>query len=653
MLLENVKLEDSASAAQDTSAGPAGGLGSAKSRGRGDFEKCIAQLDAADAAVPQNPVRVLETEADQVEGQGESFVQLYKEALAERDFKIGDVVSGTVSQVHDKHAVVDIAYKSEGVVLLSEFRNQKVVPGDKVQVLIERLENENGMVVLSKERADMLRAWDSISKVAENQEVIEGTVIAKVKGGLSVDIGVKAFLPGSQIDVRPVWDMDQFVGKPIKCKVIKFNKKRGNIVLSRRVILEAERSSLKSITLETVKEGAVVPGVVKNVTDYGAFIDLGGIDGLLHITDMSWGRLQHPSEILKPGDDIKVKVLNLDLAKERVSLGLKQIEGDPWAKVAETYSVGQKVHGRVVGVVDYGIFVEVERGVEGLVHMGEVSWSKLSQHPSQLFRIGQEIDVIILDIDVKARRISLSHKQLTKNPWLDLEEKFPKGSIVEGEVRRVTDFGVFVNIDQDVNGLVHVSDISWSHKSVNPPALYKKGDKISVVILGVDAKNERFSLGVKQLEPDSWASIEEKYPVGSRHDVTVVRLVDYGAFVSLEKDVEGLIHISEIAPKRVEKAEDELSVGQVVRAEVISLDKEAHKLGLSAKQVLLHEGREESAELMRKQEQEEVSASLGDVLGGALGAGGSVGETNKEAAHAKAESNTSDAADQTEGQDDA
>lgn len=597
-----------------------------KSRAEAEREKILAQLDAADQEVPQNPG--LFTTSGKA---GENFSELFEQSLSDRDFKIGDIVKGRVVEVQEDYVLVDINYKSEGLIPISEFRvvdgARDIQVGSDVEVYIDRIENENGMVVLSKDKADMLRAWNDISRAAENEEVIEGTIIAKVKGGLSVDIGVKAFLPGSQIDLRPVRNIDAYIGKRYKFKVIKFNKKRGNIVLSRRALLEEERESLRSQTLDQMKEGSIVRGVVKNITDYGAFIDLGGMDGLLHITDMSWGRVKHPSEILNVGDEIEVKVLKFDNEKERVSLGLKQLKADPWEAVAAEFTPGRKVKGKVVSLTDYGAFVELAEGVEGLIHVSEMSWTKRVKHPSQILKIGDEVDVQVLEIDGANRRISLGMKQLEANPWVELKESYSPGTIIEGEVKSITDFGVFIGVDEGIDGMVHISDFSWTKRINHPSEMFKKGDHVRAVVLGVDIENERFSLGLKQLEQDPWANIEDKYKIGSQYDVKVVKMADFGVFVELESDVEGLIHISELSTKRVEKVDEVVNVGDSIRAEIITIDRDSRKIGLSAKLVKLREQKADVEDYVKKATATSKT-SLGDLFGDTLKA--SLSDTDKQ-----------------------
>jgi small subunit ribosomal protein S1 len=588
-----------------------------KSKAKAQLDEVLAALDANDEKVPANPSLF----SFEKKGGDNSFEKLFSESLDENDFKIGDVVSGRVVEVQTDYVLVDINYKSEGLIPISEFRIvegvRDVKVGQTVQVYIDKIENENGMVVLSKDKADMLRAWDDISRAAENEEVIEGTVVAKVKGGLSVDIGVKAFLPGSQIDLRPVRNMDQFIGKTYKFKVIKFNKRRGNIVLSRRAILEQERESLRSQTLDAMKEGSHVRGIVKNITDYGAFIDLGGMDGLLHITDMSWGRIKHPSEVLNVGDEVDVIVLKYDNTKERVSLGMKQLKADPWLAVAAEFVPGKRTKGKIVSLTDYGAFVALAEGVEGLIHVSEMSWTKRVKHPNQLVQVDAEVEVQVLEVDQENRRISLGMKQLQTNPWVELKESYPPGTIIEGEVKSITDFGVFVGVEEGIDGLVHISDFSWTKRVTHPSELYQKGQKIRAVVLGVDIENERFSLGVKQLESDPWSIVDQKFAIGTQHDVKVVKTADFGVFVELDESIEGLIHISELSTKRVEKLEDVVKVGDVLRAEVITIDKDARKIALSAKLVKLREQKADVAEYAKKATTTSKS-SLGDLFADAL-----------------------------------
>ncbi|MBX7096645.1 MAG: 30S ribosomal protein S1 [Myxococcaceae bacterium] len=554
----------------------------------------------------------------------EDFAALFEASLKERGGdglqKEGEIIKGTVVQVTREFAVVDIGYKSEGQIAIAEFTNAKgevtVKAGDPVEVLLESRENDTGMVVLSKEKADKMRIWDEISAACERDEVVKGTIVGRVKGGLQVDIGVKAFLPGSQVDIRPVRNLDQFLAKEFEFKVIKFNKKRGNIVLSRRVLLEKQREEQKKVTLQNLKEGAVMKGQVKNLTDYGAFIDLGGIDGLLHITDMSWGRIGHPSEMFNVGDEVRVVVLKFDPAAERVSLGLKQIQEDPWHRADEKYPVGTRVKGKVVSLTDYGAFIEIEQGVEGLVHVSEMSWTKRVKHPSKVLEVGKEVEAVVLDIDPKAKRIALGMKQIEQNPWTLLEDKYPIGSVIKGQVRNVTDFGVFVGVEDGVDGLVHVSDISWTQRIKHPGDVYKKGDEVEAVVLNIDVENERFSLGIKQLTQDPWDTLPERSPVGSRLKGKVTKITDFGAFVEIEPGIEGLVHVSEIKEERVENPRDVLAEGQEVDVKIIDINSTDRKIALSIK-ALLHEGEDDYREYLKKQA-EGSKARLGDVMAGKL-----------------------------------
>src|SRR3989338_6609105 len=473
-----------------------------------------------------------------------SFKELFEESLQGRHFVEGEIVEGTVVQITKDTVLIDIGYKSEGQISLREFRDEKgeihVKEGDKFPVYLEQIETDEVYVRLSRQRAEALEAWDQIVKAANEGHLVEGLVLDKVKGGLSVDIGVRAFVPASQVDLRPPKNLGQYVGRRYKFKVIKLNKKRGNVVLSRRSVLEQERVEKKHSLLGTLEEGKIVEGTVKNITEYGAFIDLGGVDGLLHITDMSWGRLKHPSELLSVGDSIQVKILQYDHEKERVSLGLKQIQPDPWDQVKYKYREEDRVKGKVISLADYGAFVEVEKGVEGLIHVSEMSWTQKIKHPSQVVSVGQEVEAQVLEIDTVNRRISLGLKQTLENPWAKLAKKYPSGTSIKGQVKNVTDFGVFVGVEEGMDGLVHVSDISWTQKNIRPQELYKKGDEIEVVVLNIDPENEKFSLGVKQLEKDPWQEVEKTLKKGSVIEGKVTKTVDFGLFVSVAPYVEGL-----------------------------------------------------------------------------------------------------------------
>ncbi|HSB19436.1 MAG TPA: 30S ribosomal protein S1 [Anaeromyxobacteraceae bacterium] len=546
----------------------------------------------------------------------EDFAKLFAESEAKGgQIEEGKVIRGTVIQLSKDYAVVDIGYKSEGQVPINEFvavpgQEPAVKVGDAVDVLVEARENDSGMVVLSKEKADKMRIWDEISAACERDELVEGVIVGRVKGGLSVDIGVKAFLPGSQVDIRPVRNLDKLIGEKFRFKVIKFNKKRGNIVLSRRVLLEKEREELKKETLKNLKEGAILKGVVKNLTDYGAFIDLGGIDGLLHVTDMSWGRIGHPSEMFEVGQEVRVVVLKFDPATERVSLGLKQIQEDPWHRADEKYPVGTRVKGKVVSLTDYGAFIELEQGVEGLVHVSEMSWTKRVKHPSKLLATGTEVEAVVLDIDPKAKRISLGMKQIEPNPWTLLEDKYPIGSVIRGEVRNVTDFGIFVGVEEGIDGLVHVSDISWNERIKHPGEKFKKGDIVEAVVLNIDVENERFSLGVKQLTPDPWTTLPERHPVGSKVKGKVTKVTDFGAFVEVEPGIEGLVHVSEMKDERVENPRDVVKEGEEIDVKVIDMDTQERKVALSIK--ALNRDDDDYREYLRKQG--DARARLGDLM---------------------------------------
>src|SRR4051812_11876646 len=522
----------------------------------------------------------------------ESFAALFEESLKREEIKEGAIVRGRGIQLNKDHVVIDIGYKSEGQVPIEEFTGGDgqvtVKEGDEGEVFLESRENDNGLCVLSKEKADRLKVWDEISEACERDELIEGVISQRVKGGLSVTIrgGVKAFLPGSQVDLRPVRNLDAFIGKNFKFKVIKFNKKRGNIVLSRRVLLEKERAELKDQTLEKLKEGQIIEGIVKNLTEYGAFIDLGGIDGLLHITDMSWGRVNHPSELFQVGDHVRVKVLKFNADTERVSLGLKQISEDPWSKAAEKYVPGTVVKGKVVSLKDYGAFIELEQGIEGLVHVSEMSWTRRVKHPSKMVAVGDVVEAVVLDIDPSQNRISLGMKQLEPNPYEALTSKYPPGTVVRGKVRNIADFGIFVEIEEGIDGLVHISDMSWTQRVKHPSELFQKGDEVEAVLLNIDTGDgdkPKISLGIKQLVPDPWDRIPYDYPNGKIVDGKVLKVLDFGAFVELEKGVEGLVHVSEISEDHVEDPRTVPTPGQAVKVRVLHADGAERKIGLSIK----------------------------------------------------------------------
>jgi len=530
------------------------------------------------------------TETVNTEGGGmDSFASLFEASIQGGDFgKEGEIVQGTVVAVQRDNVIIDIGGKSEGMIPLNEFSGAAgeitVKAGDRIDVYIESRENDDGLVTLSKEKADKMKVWDEISGACERDELIEGTISQRVKGGLSVTIkgGVKAFLPGSQVDLRPIRNLDKLIGQTYQFKVIKFNKKRGNIVLSRRVLLEKERDQQKTKTLETLEEGKVVKGVIKNITEYGAFVDLGGIDGLLHITDMSWGRVNHPEELFKVGDEVTVKVLKYNPETERVSLGLKQTQEDPWNHAEEAYPPGKKVHGKVMSITDYGAFVELEPGVEGLIHVSEMSWTKKVKHPSKLLEVGQEIDCQVLEVDAKAKRISLGLKQLEPDPWTIFTEKYSPGDKIGGKVRSITDYGVFIGIEEGVDGMVHKSDLSWTAKVNNPADLYHKGDDVEAIILSINHDEKKVSLGIKQLFDDPWPTIFSEFPPGKVVESKVISIVDYGVFTRIRDGVEAHIPSNELVEKTNEDGSAKaFELGDMVTAEIANVDSQDRRLTLS------------------------------------------------------------------------
>ncbi|MEE2679928.1 MAG: 30S ribosomal protein S1 [Myxococcota bacterium] len=545
----------------------------------------------------------------------ESFAELFGKSTT--SFKEGEVVKGTVLAVDQDHVTIDVGFKSEGLVAAWEFMDEDgtllVKAGDTVGVLVEESEDQTGRVVLSKEKADRLLVWDDLGNAFEAGEPVEGTVVSRVKGGLAVDIGVKAFLPGSQVDLRPVRNLEYVVGQKLNFKIIKFNQRRGNIVLSRRALLETERQKLRAETLETLAPGQIVDGAIKNVTDYGAFIDLGGIDGLLHVTDMSWGRINHPSELFQVGDEIKVKVLKFDAESERVSLGLKQIQPDPWVEAAMRYPIGKRVSGKVVSLAEYGAFIELEPGIEGLIHVSEMSWTKRIKHPSKVLSVDDVAEAVVLDVDDGARKISLGMKQIEPNPWTVIEETYPVGIKVKGQVRNITNFGVFIGLEEGIDGLVHVSDISWTEQIKHPSEKFKKGDELEAVVLKIDKENEKFSLGIKQLTSNPWDEIQKKYPVGGEITGAVSSVAEFGAFVKLEEGIEGLIYSSELSTDRVDNPADVVKEGQEVTALVTKVDPAEQKISLSIRAL---DDKEQRAALKKLAAQQSASqkSTLGDLL---------------------------------------
>jgi small subunit ribosomal protein S1 len=546
----------------------------------------------------------------------EDFGRLFEQSL--RSVKPGEVVKGRIVQIANGLVTVDIGYKSEGQVRLEEFTDRDghydVKEGDEVDVFFESSEGESGGVSLSRAKAEQVKVWRDIEEAYNGSVPIEGLIVGKVKGGLKVDIGVPAFLPGSHADLRPTRNLDRFIGQKGRFAILKFNRSRGNVVVSRRAVLERERSALKEETLRVLEEGIILEGTVKNITDYGAFIDLGGIDGLLHITDMSWGRISHPSEVINVGDQVKVVVLKYDPERERVSLGMKQIMPDPWTTAAEHYPTGTRIRGKVVSITDYGAFVELEKGVEGLIHVSEMSWTKRVTHPSKLLEVGAEVEVQVLDVEPQNRRISLGLKQVEPNPWEMVRVNHPIGSHIKGKVKSITDFGVFIGVEDGIDGLVHISDLHWTKKVRHPSELYKKGDEVEAIVLGVDVENERISLGVKQLTPDPWATLPQRYPVGARVKGPITSITDFGVFVELEEGIEGLIHVSQISTERVDKPSALFHVGEEVEAEVTNVDPREKKIGLSVRALKRTEEREEMAAYMNR-EREGGKFSFEDVLG--------------------------------------
>jgi len=543
-----------------------------------------------------------------------SFKELYEQSL--KQIEEGAIVAGTVISINQDSVLVDVGYKSEGEIPVSQFmgpgKTLTIKEGDKVDVLVESREDDEGIIHISKDKADKIKAWREITQACNEGAVIEGTVVARVKGGMSVDIGVIAFLPGSQIDIRPIRNMDDYVGKRFQFKVLKLNEKRSNIVISRRALLEEEREKKREVLLVKLKEGEVLKGTVKNITEYGAFIDLDGLDGLLHITDMSWGRINHPSEMLSVGEEIDVKIIKYDEERQRVSLGLKQLTPDPWAEIEEKYPTGMVVKGKVVSITDYGAFIELEEGVEGMVHVSEMAWGKKLRHPSKIVDLGEAVEVEIIGVDSEKKRISLSMKQLEKDPWEVVEEKYPVGTKIAGRIKTVTNFGVFVGLGEGVDGLVHVSDMSWTKKVRNPEDIYKKGQEIEAVVLKIDRENERFSLGIKQLLTNPWDTIEGRFPVGSTVQGTVTNLTDFGAFVDIGEDLEGLIHISELSDTKVNKVSDVLSVGDHVEVMVINLNKLEKKIGLSLRAKQAQENKKEYSQVTGTKEPS--SSNFGTLL---------------------------------------
>ena len=502
-----------------------------------------------------------------------------------RELREGSIVTGTIQEIRPQVVLVDIGYKSEGAISISEFEDEEIEVGDQIEVLLERLENDEGIVVLSKEKAAHKQNWDKIVGVYRDGGLVKGKVKSVVKGGLMVNVGVEAFLPGSQVDIIPPRDLNEYVGKVYEFKIVKVNDDRKNIVLSRREVIEAERADQRQRFLETVKEGDKVEGLVKNITDFGAFVDLRGMDGLLHITDMSWGRVNHPSEMLHIGQSLEVVILEVDREKERVSLGLKQMTDNPWAEIESKYPSNSHGKGRVTKLLPYGAFVELEKGVEGLVHVSELSWVKRITRPSDVLKLDQEIEAVVLSISVKEQKISLGVRQLEDNPWADIESRFPIGTVIKGQVRNLTPYGAFVGLEEGIDGMIHVSDMSWTRKINHPSEVLKKGDEVEAIVLEIKKEDQRVSLGIKQLESDPWESINDRFKVGDMVTGQVAKIASFGAFVNLNGDIDGLIHISQLSEDHVERVKDVIKVGDEITARVIKVDSIERRIGLSIKAV--------------------------------------------------------------------
>jgi small subunit ribosomal protein S1 len=530
----------------------------------------------------------------------------------------GSIIRGTVVKVGNDNVLVDVNFKSEGQIPAEEFRdrtgNLAIQEGDKVDVYVVNKNDQEGTIALSHRRAKRMKVLDELETLLQEERDVEGTIVQRIKGGYIVEVkGIEAFLPGSHVDLRPVPDMDALVGQQFPFRILKINRKRSNVIVSRRVILEEEREKQRQALLETIEEGQVLTGKVKNITDYGVFIDLGGLDGLLHITDMSWKRIRHPKEMVQIGDTLELKVLHYDPQEQKVSLGLKQLVPNPWEGIAEKYPEGQKFTGKVTNIVDYGAFVELEPGVEGLVHISEMSWTRKLRHPSQMVRVGDEVDVVVLNVDAEKKRISLGMKQVKPNPWDVVAEKYPEGTVLEAPVKNITDFGIFIGIEDGIDGLIHVSDISWTKKVHHPGELYKVGDTVQAKVLTVDKDNEKFTLGIKQLTEDPWLKIPQNYPEGTIVEGKITNITDFGVFVEVEEGIEGLVHLSELAPKKVKNPNELFQEGQEVKAKVIRVSAEERRLGLSIKQYLEEEERRRLHEQRHGQSQAPGS-NLGDLI---------------------------------------
>ncbi len=515
-----------------------------------------------------------------------SFAELFEQEDNNTVINVGEVALGTVVGLSSDAVLIDVGDKAESYIPFAEFRQEdpdrEIKIGDQFEVFIEKRKDEGGLL-LSREKAIAIKVWEQIATIQEEDGNIEGRIDNRVKGGMSVDIGVPAFLPYSQIDLRPVKDLDALIGQTFEFKILKFNRKRNNVVISRRAILENQRTALREQMRTSLEEGQTIRGAITNITDYGLFIDLGGMDGLCHITDLSWGRVSHPSKLYTVGEEIEVKILKYDKTSDRVSLGVKQLKTDPWERVPEQYAPGSRVKGKVVSITDYGVFVELEEGVEGLVHISEMSWSKKPRHPSKIVAVGEEIEVQVLKVEAETKRISLGMKQMQPNPWDVVEESYPVGSVIEGKIKNITDFGIFIGIEEGIDGLIHVSDLSWTERIKHPSEKYAKGETIQAVVLKIDKENERFSLGVKQLEPDPWQAAASNYPIGSTVEGTITNVTDFGVFVQLEEGIEGLVHVSEISKEKVKTPVGLFEVNDTLKAMVINVSADDRKIGLSVK----------------------------------------------------------------------
>ncbi|THB65394.1 MAG: 30S ribosomal protein S1 [Desulfovibrio sp.] len=530
----------------------------------------------------------------------------------------GHIVRGEVVKVDGDHILVDVNFKSEGQISAGEFADSEgevtVSVGDTVDVFVVRKDEVEGTIILSREKAKRMQLFDKLEEIQEKDDTIRGKILRRIKGGYTVDLGgMEAFLPGSHVDLRPVPDMDALVSEEFEFRVLKINRRRSNVIVSRRVLLEEERESKRNKLLSTLEEGQTVQGKVKNITEYGVFVDLGGLDGLLHITDMSWKRVKHPKEMVKLGQDLELKVLNFDKESKKVSLGLKQLVPDPWEGITEKYPEDARITGKVTNLVDYGAFVELEPGVEGLVHISEMSWTRKLRHPSQMVRVGDEVDVVILGVDPDKKRISLGMKQVRPNPWDVVAEKYPEGTVLEGTIKNITEFGLFIGIEDGIDGLIHVSDISWTKKIRHPEELFKVGDTVQAKVLTVDKENEKFTLGVKQLNEDPWIQVPDRYPVGSMVNGVVTNITDFGLFVEVEEGIEGLVHVSEISMKKVKSPSEMFTEGVTIEAKVIHVSAEERRLGLSIKQIKEEEERKKPKEF-RSNGQTDVGLNMGDLL---------------------------------------